>query len=173
MIRSYKGIRPRLGRRVFVDEGAAVIGDVEVGDDSSLWMGSIVRGDVNRIRIGARTNIQDLTVIHVQGGSYETLIGDDVTVGHAVVLHGCHVESGALVGIGARILNGAHVGAGSIVAAGALVPEGMRVPPRSLAMGLPARIVRTVSEDEVAELQRLAARYVALKDDYLAESRPS
>jgi carbonic anhydrase/acetyltransferase-like protein (isoleucine patch superfamily) len=173
MIRSYKGIRPRLGQRVFVDEGASVIGDVEIGDDSSVWMGSIVRGDVNVIRIGARTNIQDLTVIHVQTGSYATLIADDVTVGHSVVLHGCRIEEGALIGIGARVLNGAVVGAGSIVAAGALVPEGMAVPPRSLVMGLPARVVRTLSDAEVTELRSMAARYVALKDDYLAEAQVS
>jgi carbonic anhydrase/acetyltransferase-like protein (isoleucine patch superfamily) len=172
MIRPYKGIRPKLGQRVFVDAGAAVIGDVEIGDDSSIWMGSVVRGDVNAIRIGARTNIQDLSVIHVSGGEFKTVIGDEVTVGHAAVLHGCLVDDGCLIGIGARVLDGAKVGAGAIVAAGSLVPEGRVIPPGRLWMGVPARDVREVTSAERERVQSNVVAYLALKDDFLAEQAP-
>jgi carbonic anhydrase/acetyltransferase-like protein (isoleucine patch superfamily) len=172
MIRPYKGIRPKVGQGVFVDSSAAVIGDVEIGDESSIWMGCVVRGDVNCIRIGVRTNIQDLTVIHVSGGMYQTIVGNEVTVGHAAVLHGCRVDDGCLIGIGARVLDGAHVGAGAIVAAGSLVPEGRVIPAGRLWMGVPARDVREVSEAERGRVLGYAVAYVALKNDYLAE-RPA
>jgi carbonic anhydrase/acetyltransferase-like protein (isoleucine patch superfamily) len=172
MIRPYRGIRPNLGRRVFVDRTAVVIGDVEIGDDSSIWMGCVVRGDVNSIRIGQRTNIQDLSVIHVSGGEYQTLIGDFVTVGHAAVLHGCRVADGCLIGMGARVLDGAHVGAGAIVAAGSLVPEGRVIPPGRVWMGLPARDVREVSAAERERVLGYVEAYVGLKDDFLAEQAP-
>jgi carbonic anhydrase/acetyltransferase-like protein (isoleucine patch superfamily) len=169
MLRSYKGTRPTLGRRVFIDSSAKVIGDVEIGDDSSVWMGSVLRGDVNAIRIGARTNIQDMTVIHVDYGELSTHLGDEVTVGHGAILHGCRIESRCLIGMGATLLNGARIGEGSIVAARALVAEGMIVPPRSLVMGLPARVKREVTEEELEGIRRSAAHYVAFKDDFLAE----
>jgi carbonic anhydrase/acetyltransferase-like protein (isoleucine patch superfamily) len=172
MIRAYRGIRPQLGQRVFVDDSASVIGDVEIGDDSSVWMGCVVRGDVNSIHIGARTNIQDLTVIHVSGGDLETVVGDGVTVGHSVVLHGCRVDDGALIGIGARVLDGAHVGAGAIVAAGCLVPEGRVIPPGRLVMGVPARDVREVSPAERERVADNVEAYLALKNDFLAEQAP-
>jgi carbonic anhydrase/acetyltransferase-like protein (isoleucine patch superfamily) len=165
MIRPYKGIRPTLGARAFVDPSAQVIGAVELGEDASVWMNTVIRGDVNRIRLGARTNVQDNCVLHVTA-QHPTVLADDVTVGHSVTLHGCTIEKLCLVGIGAIVLNGAVVGEESIVAAGALVPEGMQVPPRSVVMGAPAKVRREVSEDERASLRRYAENYVRYKDDY-------
>jgi carbonic anhydrase/acetyltransferase-like protein (isoleucine patch superfamily) len=165
MIRAYKGIRPTLGTRAFVDTSAQVIGAVELGDDASIWMNTVVRGDVNRIRVGARTNVQDNCVLHVTA-RHPTVLAEDVTVGHSVTLHGCTIERLCLVGIGAIVLNGAVVGEESIVAAGALVPEGMQVPPRSVVMGSPARVRREVSEQERAGLRGYAERYVRYKDEY-------
>jgi carbonic anhydrase/acetyltransferase-like protein (isoleucine patch superfamily) len=165
MIRPYKGIRPTLGARAFVDPSAQVIGAVELGEDASVWMNTVIRGDVNRIRLGARTNVQDNCVLHVTA-QHPTVLADDVTVGHSVTLHGCTIEKLCLVGIGAIVLNGAVVGEESIVAAGALVPEGMQVPPRSVVMGAPAKVRREVTEDERASLRRYAENYVRYKDDY-------
>jgi carbonic anhydrase/acetyltransferase-like protein (isoleucine patch superfamily) len=169
MIRTYKGIKPRLGARAWVDASAQVIGAVELGDDASVWMCSVIRGDVNQIRLGARTNIQDSCVLHVTA-QHPTLVGDDVTVGHSVTLHGCTIERHCLIGIGAIVLNGAVVGEESIVAAGALVTEGTQVPPRSLVMGAPAKVRREVTEQERAGLRRYAESYVRYKDEYRAEA---
>jgi carbonic anhydrase/acetyltransferase-like protein (isoleucine patch superfamily) len=168
MIRAYKGIRPTLGARAWVDPSAQVIGAVELGEDSSIWMNTVVRGDVNAIRVGARTNVQDNCVLHVTS-RHPTVLADDVTVGHSVTLHGCTVGRLCLVGIGAIVLNGAVVGEESIVAAGALVPEGMQVPPRSLVMGAPAKVRREVNEEERAGLGRYAESYVRYKDEYRAQ----
>ena len=167
MIRAYKGIRPALGARAYVDASAQVIGAVELGEDASVWMNTVIRGDVNRIRVGARTNVQDNCVLHVTG-QHPTVLADDVTVGHSVTLHGCTIERLCLIGIGAIVLNGAVLGEESIVAAGALVPEGMQVPPRSLVMGMPAKVRREVTEDERAGLRRYAESYVRYKDEYRA-----
>ena len=167
MIRAYKGIRPTLGPRAWVDPSAQVIGDVALGEDASVFMTSVVRGDVNRIRIGARTNVQDACVLHVTA-QHPTTLAEDVTVGHSVTLHGCTIERLCLVGIGAIVLNGAVVGEESIVAAGALVPEGMVIPARSVVMGSPAKVRRAVSEEERAGLRRYAENYVGYKDDYRA-----
>lgn len=169
MIRSYKGVRPTLGARAFVDVSAQVIGDVEVGDDSSVWMNAVVRGDVNRIRIGPRANVQDNSVVHVTA-RHPTVLGEEVTVAHSVTLHGCTIGRRCLIGIGALILNGAVVGEESIVAAGALVPEGMEVPPRSLVMGVPAKVRRAVSEEERAGLGSYARNYLGYKETYRAEA---
>jgi carbonic anhydrase/acetyltransferase-like protein (isoleucine patch superfamily) len=165
MIRAYKGTRPTLGRGVWVDASAQVIGDVELGEDASIWMNSVVRGDVNRIRVGARTNVQDNCVLHVTA-QHATTLAEDVTVGHAVTLHGCTIGRLCLVGIGALVLTGAVVGEESIVAAGALVPEGMVVPPGSLVMGSPAKVRRAVTEEERAGLRGYAERYVGYKETY-------
>jgi carbonic anhydrase/acetyltransferase-like protein (isoleucine patch superfamily) len=165
VVRPYKSTHPRLGARAWVDASAQVIGDVELGEDASVWMGTVVRGDVNQVRIGARTNVQDACVVHVTA-QHPTRLAEDVTVGHSATLHGCTVERLCLVGIGATVLNGAVVGEESIVAAGALVPEGMHVPPRSLVMGVPAQVRRPVTEEERASLRRYADRYVGLKEDY-------
>lgn len=167
MIRAYKGIRPTLGARAFVDASAQVIGAVELGEDASVWMNTVVRGDVNQIRLGARTNVQDSCVLHV-AAEHPTVLGDDVTVGHSVTLHGCTIERHCLIGIGAIVLNGAKVGEESIVAAGALVTEGMQVPPRSLVMGSPAKVKRALTDEERAGLRRYAENYVRYKDEYRA-----
>jgi carbonic anhydrase/acetyltransferase-like protein (isoleucine patch superfamily) len=172
MIRAYKGIWPALGARAYVDASAQVIGAVELGEDASVWMNSVIRGDVNRIRVGARTNVQDNCVLHVTA-QHPTLLGEGVTVGHSVTLHGCTIERLCLVGIGAIVLDGAVVGEESIVAAGTLVPGGMQVPPRSLVMGTPAKVGRDVTADERAGLRRYAENYVRYKDEYrAAEAEP-
>ena len=170
MIRSYKGIRPKLGERVYVDVSAQVIGEVELGDHSSVWMNAVVRGDVNSIKVGAYSNIQDNCVVHVFKATHPTELADHVTVGHSVTLHGCRIGSHCLIGIGALILNGADVGAECIVAAGALVPEGMRVPPGSLVMGVPAKVRRSITDEERASLRRYAQNYFEYKETYLADS---
>ncbi len=169
MIRSYKGVSPRLGARVFVDESAQVIGDVELGDHASVWMNAVVRGDVHHIRIGAHSNIQDNCVVHVFKEQHPTLVADHVTVGHSVTLHGCRIDSFCLIGMGAIILNDAHVGSECIVAAGSLVPEGMEIPPRSLVMGQPAKFRRQVTDEECQVIRRYAANYHEYKESYLAE----
>jgi len=168
MIRPYKGRWPRLGERAFVDVSAQVIGDVDLGDHASVWMGAVVRGDVNAIRIGAATNVQDNCVLHVTA-EHPTLLADHVTVGHSVTLHGCRVGSHCLVGIGAIVLNGADLGDESVVAAGSLVPEGMTVPAGSLVMGVPATVRRPVTEEERRGLRRLAENYLGYKETYLQE----
>ena len=168
MIRGYMGIRPKLGGRVYVDASAQVIGDVELGEDASVWMNAVVRGDINRIRIGARSNVQDDCVLHVTS-RHPTVLGEEVTVAHSVTLHGCTVESRCLIGVGALVLNGAVVGEESIVAAGALVPEGMQIPPRSLVMGSPAKLKRPVSDVERGDLRAYAEKYVGYKETYRVE----
>ena len=170
MIRPYKGIWPRLGERVFVDASAQVIGDVELGDHASVWMNAVVRGDVHSIRIGPCSNIQDNCVVHVFSERHPTVVGDHVTVGHSVTLHGCRIDPYCLIGMGATILNGAHVGEEAIVAAQTLVPEGMVVPPRSLVMGVPAVVRRPITEEERAGLRRYAQDYLEYKETYLAEA---
>ena len=170
MLRSYKGIRPRVGERVYVDASAQVIGDVELGDHSSVWMNAVVRGDVHSIRIGPHTNIQDNCVVHVFKDLHPTVLADHVTVGHSVTLHGCSIGSYCLIGMGAIILNGAKVGEECIVAAGTLIPEGMVVPPRSLVMGLPGKVRRPITEEERTGLRTYAQNYYEYKETYLAES---
>ncbi len=166
MIAPFNGIHPKVGARAYVAADATVIGDVEIGDDSSIWFGSVIRGDVNYIRIGARTNIQDLTVIHVTTDTHPTVLEDEITVGHRVILHGCHVESGCLVGIGAILLDGVRVGARSLVAAGSLVTPGTIIPPGVLVLGSPARVKRELTSDELEYLDRSWRNYVELKDRY-------
>lgn len=170
MIRSYKGIRPKLGERVYVDVSAQVIGEVELGDHSSVWMNAVLRGDVNWIKIGAYSNVQDNCVVHVFKDTYPTELGDHVTVGHSVTLHGCRIGSYCLIGMGALILNGGSIGAESIVAAGTVIPEGMLVPPGSLVMGVPGKVRREVTDEERASLRRYAQNYIEYKETYLAES---
>ncbi|HTK29036.1 MAG TPA: gamma carbonic anhydrase family protein [Vicinamibacterales bacterium] len=166
MLRAYRGQLPRIAPSAFVDESAQVIGDVEIGDESSVWMCVVVRGDVHRIRIGRRSNVQDGTVVHVMNGTHPTTIGDNVTIGHAAVVHGCTVEDQCLIGMGAILLNGVRVGAQSIVAAGALLTEGTVVPPRSLVMGSPGKVKRLLTHTEIAGIQSYADRYVQYRLDY-------
>ena len=166
MLRPYRGVLPRIHPTAFIDDSAQIIGDVEVGEESSVWMSVVVRGDVNWIRIGRRSNIQDGTIVHVMNKTHPTTIGDNVTVGHGAVVHGCTVENQCLIGMGAILLNGAHVGAESIVAAGSLLVEGMQVPPRSLVMGSPGKVRRTLTDSEVVDIQMYADRYVSYRLDY-------
>ena len=167
MIMDYRGIRPQVAADAFIAPTATLIGDVHVGAESGIWFNVVLRGDVNRIRIGRRTNLQDGTVVHVTSNTHPTMIGNGVTVGHGVVLHGCTVGDGCLIGIGAIVLDGAVIGESSMVAAGSLVAPGTVVPPRSLAVGSPARIKRELTETEFQQLQALADRYVAYRLDYL------
>lgn len=167
-VRAFQKSQPSLGERVFVAENATVIGDVALGDDSSVWFGAVIRGDVHRIRIGARTNIQDNCTLHVTTGTHAVSIGDEVTMGHGVIAHGCTIERGALIGMGSRVLDGAVVGESALVGAGALVSEGMRVPPRTLVVGVPARVKRELTTEELARLEESWRHYVELKDVYLS-----
>ena len=167
MLRPYRGVTPRVHPTAFIDPSAQVIGDVDIGDESSVWMCAVVRGDVNVIRIGRRTNIQDGAIVHAMLGTHETHVGDAVTIGHAAVIHGCTIEAQCLIGIGAILLNGSRVGAGSIVAAGALIPENLQVPPRSLVMGSPGKVKRELTRQEVDEIQRYADRYVGYRLEYM------
>ena len=167
MLRPHRGRQPRVHPTAFIDESSQVIGDVEIGEESSVWMCAVIRGDVNRIRIGRRSNVQDGTVIHVMRDTHETVIGDNVTLGHAAVIHGCTIEDRCLIGMGAILLNGARIGAGSIVAAGSLVVEGMQVPPGSLTMGSPAQVRRALTAAEAQRIQAYADRYVSYRKDYM------
>jgi carbonic anhydrase/acetyltransferase-like protein (isoleucine patch superfamily) len=170
MLRSYKGIRPRVGQRVYVDPSAQVIGDVELGDHASVWMNAVVRGDVHSIRIGAHSNIQDNCVVHVFKELHPTVLADHVTVGHSVTLHGCTIGSYCLIGMGATILNGAKIGDNSIIAAGTLIPEGMEIPAGSLVMGLPGKVRRPITDEERASIRVYAQNYFEYKETYLAEA---
>jgi carbonic anhydrase/acetyltransferase-like protein (isoleucine patch superfamily) len=163
---------PLVHPTAYIDESAQVIGDVEIGEESSVWMAVVIRGDVHRIRVGRRTNLQDGTIVHVMRDTHPTTIGDDVTVGHGAIIHGCTIEDGCLVGMGAIVLNGALVGAGSLVAAGTLVTEGMQIPPRSLVMGSPGKVKRPLTDGEVADVLSYAARYVEYRLDYLGVQGP-
>lgn len=172
MLRPYKGVLPRVAHDAYVDPSAQVIGDVEIGEESSLWMNVVVRGDVNWIRVGRRTNIQDGTIVHVMRETHPTWLKDDVTVGHGAIVHGCTIDSRVLIGMGAILLNGVEVGSDSIVAAGTLLPEGMRVPPRSLVMGSPGKVKRPLTDEEVASITWYANNYVRYRLDYM-EGAPS
>lgn len=166
MYRSFKGTTPKVHESAFIAEDAIVIGDVEIEEDASIWFGSIIRGDVNYIRIGARTNIQDSTVIHVSSKTHSTILEHEITVGHRVTLHGCYVETGCLIGIGAILLDGVRVGANSLVAAGSLITPGTQIPPRSMVMGAPAKVKRPLTEEELADLPKFWQNYVELKEQY-------
>lgn len=173
MTDSFLGRSPRLGRAVFVAESAAVVGDVTLGDGASVWYGASLRGDVHWIEVGAGSNVQDNATVHVSRGTHPCRIGADVTVGHNAVVHGCTVEDGVLVGMGAVVLDGAVIGAGSIVGAAALVAGGAVVPPRSLVLGVPARVVRELTDDEVAANWANARHYVRMSRMYLGLDAPA
>jgi carbonic anhydrase/acetyltransferase-like protein (isoleucine patch superfamily) len=167
VIRSFKGRTPLVAEGSYVDESAQVIGDVEIGAESSVWMNVVIRGDVNRIRIGKRTNIQDLTMIHVMRDTHPTLIGNEVTIGHSAVIHGTIIEDRVLVGMAALLLNGVHVEPDCVIAAGTLLTERTRVPARSLVMGRPGKVVRQLSDSEVAEIRWYSDNYVNYRLDYM------
>jgi carbonic anhydrase/acetyltransferase-like protein (isoleucine patch superfamily) len=168
-IRAYRGMRPQIAASAYIDPACVIIGDVHIGEDSSVWPMCVLRGDVHHIRIGARTNIQDGCVLHVMRDEWALILGDEVTVGHAVTLHGCTIESCCLIGMGAIILNGAVVGAGSIVAAGTLIPERTVIPPASLVMGSPGKVTRALNELDQASIRDYAQRYVEYKEIYKEE----
>jgi len=171
-IHPYLDRRPRLGARVFLAPSADLAGDIEVGDDCSFWFHTAARGDVHWIRIGARTNVQDGTILHVTHERFPLSIGADVVIGHSCMIHGCTLEDACLIGIGARVLDGAVVESGAQVGAGAVVTPGFRVPAGHLALGVPARVARPLSDRERATIREIAERYVRVKNDYLQSIGP-
>ncbi|HXX70642.1 MAG TPA: gamma carbonic anhydrase family protein [Polyangiaceae bacterium] len=170
-VHELKGVRPTLGRDVFVADSAAVIGDVHLGEQASVWFGAVVRGDYCPIRVGARTNVQDNVVVHIANETGPTTIGDDVTVGHAAVVHACTVGHRCLIGIGSVILDGAVVGDESFVAAGTLVTPRTIIPPRSFVLGRPSKVVRPVTEAELAWIRRSASDYVRFAHEFLGSCK--
>jgi gamma-carbonic anhydrase len=168
-IRAYRDKRPQIAASAYVDPASVIIGDVIIGEDASIWPLCVVRGDVNHIRIGARTNIQDGSILHVMKDEYALILGDDITVGHSVTLHGCTIESRCLIGMRATILNGVVVGEGSIVAAGTLLTEREVIPPRSLVVGSPGKVKRTLTAIDQATIDRYAQRYVEYKNIYRSQ----
>lgn len=168
MIKPFREKTPKIDRSAFVAENAVIIGDVEIAAEASIWYNCVLRGDVNFIRIGARTNIQDGTIIHVsRGEQYPTIIEEEVTVGHSATIHGCRIESGSLVGIGAIVLDGARIGRNSLIAAGSVVTPNTVIPERSFVVGSPARVKRELSDDEVEGLQKFWRNYVSLINYYV------
>lgn len=166
LVLPYRGVAPRIHADAWIAPGATLIGDVEIGAETSVWFGAVVRGDFHWIRVGARTNLQDACVVHVTRDRFPAWIGDEVTVGHGATVHGCRVGDGALVGIGAVVLDGAEVGEEALVAAGALVPPGGCVPPRTLVAGAPARAVRVLTPDELVEQRERALGYARDAREY-------
>ena len=171
MIRSYKGIRPTIPASCYVDESAQIIGDVILGEHASVRMSAVVRGDVHEIRIGAYSNVQDCSVLHGMKEHYGVYLGEYVTVGHSVTLHGCVIEDRCLIGMGSIILNGARIGAGSIIGAGTLIPEKTIVEPGSLWLGSPGKFKRKLNEKDQEAIMRYAKNYLGYKDSYLAEGK--
>ena len=169
MIRPFRGIYPQIHSTAFIADSAQVIGDVHVGEQASIWFGTVVRGDMFYIRIGHRTNVQDNCVLHTRTGEKPTILEDEVTVGHSVTLHGCYVEHGSLIGIGSIVLDDVRVGAQSLVAAGSLISPGTIIPPRSLVMGRPGRVKRPLTDEEVAGLARYWQNYVEYSAMYPRE----
>jgi carbonic anhydrase/acetyltransferase-like protein (isoleucine patch superfamily) len=166
VIKSFAGKSPQIDPQAWVADNATVIGDVVLGAHASIWYGAVIRGDVEKIRIGAGTNVQDNSVIHVDSSGFATVVGDRVTVGHRVVLHGCHIGHGALIGMGAIVMNGAEIGEGAMIAAGALVPPGLKIPPGVLAVGSPAKVKRTLTDEEKQDLRESAEHYVELAREH-------
>ena len=171
MIRSYQGISPTIPASCYVDESAQIIGDVTLGEHASVWMNAVLRGDVHSIRIGAYSNIQDCSVLHGMKEQYGVFVGEYVTVGHSVTLHGCSVQDRCLIGMGSVILNGAWIGAGSIIAAGTLIPEKAVVEAGSLWMGSPGKFRRKLNERDQEAIMRYANNYLGYKESYLAERK--
>lgn len=169
MIRPYKGIMPSFPESCYVDISAQLIGDVVLGEDVSIWMNVVLRGDVHMIRIGANSNVQDCSVLHGMLGKWPVIVGDWVSVGHSVTLHGCVVEDRCLIGMGSTILNGARIGADSIIAAGSLITEGTIIPPGSLVMGSPGKVRRTMTEEDKQSVMTYGTNYIGYKNQYLKE----
>jgi carbonic anhydrase/acetyltransferase-like protein (isoleucine patch superfamily) len=170
MIRSYQGVTPTVPANCYIDVSAQLIGDVQLGERSSVWMNAVVRGDVNAIRIGANTNVQDCAVLHGMRHVYPVHVGDWVTIGHNATVHGCVVEDACLIGMGAVILNGAHIGEGSIIAAGAIIPEKTVIPPNSLVAGVPGKVRRTLGDEDRKLILMYAQNYLDYTAIYLKET---
>src|SRR6476620_4487475 len=170
MIRTFQGIKPTVPQSCFIEETAVVIGNVVMGEHCSVWFNAVIRGDVNYIRLGERTNVQDLCMLNVTHDTHPLIIGNDVTIGHHVVLHGCTIQDRVLVGMGAIIMDGAVIGENSVVGAGALVTEGIVVPPNSLVLGAPAKVRRPVSDQELSWIRESAANYVRYAGQYMDDS---
>jgi carbonic anhydrase/acetyltransferase-like protein (isoleucine patch superfamily) len=168
IIEPYKGKMPKLAADVFVARGAVVIGDVTIGEGSSIWYNTVIRGDVGRVTIGRNTNIQDLCMLHMTTDISDLIIGDEVTVGHRAVLHGCRIEDRCLIGMGAVILDNAVIGAGSVVASGAVVTEDTVIPPNALVAGMPAKVKKTFAEGKGSPSERIARHYIALAREHRA-----
>ena len=169
MIRPFRGVHPQIHATAFIADSAQIIGDVHVGEQASVWFGSVVRGDMFYIRIGDRTNIQDNCVLHTRTGEKPTILEEEVTVGHSVTLHGCYIERGSLIGIGSIVLDDVRVGAQSQIAAGSLITPGTIIPPRSLVMGMPARVKRPLTAEEVAGLDKYWQNYIDYSAFYLRD----
>ena len=169
MIRTFQGIKPTIPDSCFIEDTAVVIGDVVMGETCSVWFNAVIRGDVHYIRIGNRTNVQDLCMLHVTHDTHPLIIGNEVTIGHSVVLHGCTIKDRVLVGMGAVVMDGAEIGEDSVVGAGALVVEGTIVPPKSLILGSPAKVKRVVTEQELAWVKESAENYVKYARQYLSD----
>jgi len=169
MIRSFQGIKPTIPSTCFIEETGIVIGDVVLGENCSVWFHAVIRGDVNWIRLGHRTNVQDLCMLHVTHDTHPLIIGDEVTIGHGVVLHGCTIKDRVLIGMGTIVMDGAVIGEDSVVGAGALITEGTIVPPKSLVLGSPAKVKRTVTDKEVTWIKESADNYVKYAKQYLGD----
>jgi len=169
MIRPFRGVHPQIPESAYVDVSAQVIGDVHLGEQTSIWCNAVLRGDMFYIRIGDRSNVQDNSVIHTRTGSHPTILEDEVTVGHSVTLHGCYIEHGALIGIGSIVLDDVRVGAQSLIAAGSLLSPGTVIPPRSLVMGAPGRVKRLLTDEEVVGLEAFWKNYVDYVPKYKSE----
>ncbi|MFP5204147.1 MAG: gamma carbonic anhydrase family protein [Acidobacteriota bacterium] len=173
MIRSYQGTHPRIPASCYIDSSAQILGDVVLGERSSVWMNAVLRGDVNSIRVGSCSNVQDCSVLHGQRNLYPVVVGDWVTIGHNATVHGCVVEDMVVIGMGARVLNDSRIGEGSIVAAGSVVPEHTIVPPRTLWAGVPAKLRRELGEKDLALIREYAQNYLDYVEIYLSESEAS
>ncbi|HTZ89713.1 MAG TPA: gamma carbonic anhydrase family protein [Alloacidobacterium sp.] len=171
MIRSYQGHTPVIPENCYIDISAQVLGDVVLGEHSSVWMNAVLRGDVNSIRVGANSNIQDCAVLHGMRHVYPVIVGDYVTIGHNATVHGCVIDDACLIGIGAVILNNAHIGEGSIIAAGAVVSENRKIPPRSLVAGVPGRVRRELNSDDRDLILKYARNYLDYTKIYLEEQK--
>jgi carbonic anhydrase/acetyltransferase-like protein (isoleucine patch superfamily) len=166
MIIPYQNIYPKIHKSALIAQGAFVIGDVEIGENSSIWYNTVIRGDVNYIRIGERTNIQDLTMVHVTYKKFPTFIGSDVSIGHSAVIHGCKIDDFVLIGIGAKLLDNSHINSYSLVAAGSVIKEGFEVPSGTLAAGVPAKIIRDLRNDEIEKIKQNAKNYLFYCEQY-------
>ena len=169
MLRAFRGVMPTIATSAFVDETAVVIGDVVVGSESSVWFNAVIRGDVNYVRIGHRTNIQDLSLLHVTHDTYPLILGDDITIGHHVVLHGCTIHDRVLIGMGAVIMDGVVIEENCVVGAGTLVTERTHVPANSLVLGSPARVKRSLSDTELTWIKESAQNYIHYASQYMAD----